>query len=71
MKPSASRAESNELYLLANGYEQSQHESAKKSKLIQKEIQSMRTVEDFEKFEENISKEGKELAENILKDLRR
>ena len=70
VKPSASRAESNELYLLANGYEQSQQDYVIKRKQQELQIQNLKTMEDLENFEKSVSEEGKQIAENILRDLR-
>lgn len=69
VKPSASRSESNEMYIYANGYGFSKQEFAQKQKQIKMDVQNLRTTKDLEEFEQSINDEGKMIAENILKDL--
>ncbi|CAI2366701.1 unnamed protein product [Moneuplotes crassus] len=70
VKPSASRAESNEMYILANGYDRSKQEFEVKKRENERKIKKIKTVKDLEDFEREIHDEGKEIAENILKDLK-
>ena len=71
VKPSASRSESNETYLLATGYQQSQHQYSRKVKEIKREVASVKTEDDLREFEESVNEEGKQIAESILKDMRK
>lgn len=70
VKPSASRAESNEMYILANGYNRSKQEFEMKKRENERRIKKIKTAKDLEDFEKEIHDEGKEIAENILKDLK-
>lgn len=71
VKPSASRSESNELYILASGYEQSEHQFIKDSKKAQLDARKLNTSKSFEDFDNDVHDEGKQIAESMLKDLRR
>ena len=37
---------------------------------VQKEVENLKSIKDLEEFEKNVSNEGKQIAESILKDLR-
>ena len=71
VKPSASRSESNEMYILWTGYGQSQHEFTKKVQSAEKDIQNLKTTEQVESYEEEVNKESRQIAEDFLADLRR
>ena len=71
VKPSASRHESNEMYLLWSGYGQSQHEFNKKVEKKEREVQNLKTTEEVDQYENEINEESRQMAEEFLADLKK